>query len=106
MICLDSDHHAIGFYEVVDSAPSFRNSGFEHMWNGNLLPPDVLLHLLRGADRHRGLGDERSSATCFTDGVRDVQYVPKVGRPVFMRRGANCNEDHFGVRDRAGDIGR
>ena len=97
-----------GFMKSSTAAPSFRNSGLLHMWNGSFaFLRDRARDLRRRADGHRRLGDDDHLARhVLADRLGDGEHVPQVGRAVFVRRRADGDEHDLGARDRGADVGR
>ncbi len=66
---------------------------------------DMLAHPVCGADRHCALVDHHLAALHQPPyGAGHRQYVLQIGRAVFIRRGADRDEDELGERHPLGDI--
>ncbi len=78
----------------------------ERMGSGFALGNDFLDEL-PGANRHSGLGDyDLVAVEVIGDRLGNLDNVRKVGGTIFLRRGANSNEDCEGLLNGRGEVGR
>ena len=107
-----ADHHAVGTHEVFDRRAfleEFRVRNHVEFDLGAALRErfgDRRAHLVGGADRHRGLGDDHLVfGHVLADGPRHRQHVLEIRRAVFVGRRAHRDELQLAMRHALGRRG-
>ena len=112
LFVLHSYHHAVRFGEIIDSGAFLEEFRIAGHAEGNADAALVelflhgFLHLGPGAHGHSALSDEKGVfLDVATELAGNFEHIAKVGRDVFIRRGAYGREDDIGIVDAGGKAG-